>query len=341
MLSEAQSIAESIVGICSWRGAEAQITCPGIEKHKTANAETDCKVVCERIGTLAPGIYCYHSSCQSVRDSENKKLRSALGRATPSTAAALTRRPLGRTPEPATQTRYDAEKLRQFASRCDGFDERCYYVRSPKQPDNRTPASFLQELYQPGEKVLVFSKFKSQGQAVWEHCGFPYDARSLDHFRTGHTDGVWFLTNPTNAVKMPNANGMPSRRSEANITSWRYFLLESDKAPADQWLAALSRLPLRIAAIYSSGGKSIHALIRADAASKTNLDEEIQKHKSLFVTIGADPAAMSAVRLSRLPQCERGNKVQRLIYLNPAPTQTPICEMPEITTLLTESEVTK
>ena len=57
--------------------------------------------------------------------------------------------------------------------------------------------------------------------------------------------------------------------------------------------------------------------------------------------LGADTGALSAVRLSRLPCCERlgkddaagnyqafadGPHLQRLLYLNPAPDGTPIAE---------------
>ena len=47
----------------------------------------------------------------------------------------------------------------------------------------------------------------------------------------------------------------------------------------------------------------------------------------VLVTLGADPGALSAVRLTRLPQARRGDRVQRLLYLNPAPDATPIIRM--------------
>ena len=323
--AQAQRIAESILGPLEWNGSEAFITCPGASMHTSPNSRRDCKVICERIGNVAPGVYCFHSSCEPVRQTVSRALRSALGKAAPSQ-----QRPaiVALAPRPVVQAVYDAETLRRFAAPCEGFDEACFMARSAKLPDRCTPVSFLHALYRPGEKVLIFTTFKSQGQHVWNHPGFPYDARALDSFRTGHTDGVWFLINPTDGIMKPNANGIPSRRSELNITAWRYWLLESDKAPADLWLAALSRLKLPIAAVYGSGGKSIHALVRAEAQTKAGLDAAMQENKRLLVTLGADPAAMSAVRLSRLPQCERGGRLQRLIYLNPAPTPKPICEMP-------------
>lgn len=321
---DAQRIAESIIGPCVWRGAEAFIACPGASMHTKPNAPRDCKVICERIGDVAPGIYCFHSSCEPVRQTVNRALRSALGKAAPSHRLVFA----APAPRPAPPAVYDAETLRRFAAPCAGFDESCFSSRSTKVPDRCTPVSFLHALYEPGESVLIFTTFKSQGQHVWKHCDAPYDARALDGFRTGHADGVWFLINPTDSVMKPNTNGIPSRRSESNITAWRYWLLESDKAPADIWLAALARLPLPIAAVYGSGGKSIHALIRAEARTKGELDAAMQANKRLFITLGADPAAMSAVRLSRLPQCERGGRIQRLIYLNPNPVSAPICELP-------------
>ena len=35
--------------------------------------------------------------------------------------------------------------------------------------------------------------------------------------------------------------------------------------------------------------------------------------------LGADPGAMTPVRLTRLPGCTRGGRLQELIYLNPRP----------------------
>ena len=65
-----------------------------------------------------------------------------------------------------------------------------------------------------------------------------------------------------------------------------------------------------------------------------------------LVTLGADRKALSAVRLTRLPCCERVGtkdesgtyhsfdkpKLQRLIFLNPSPDLVPVCEMPVIAT---------
>jgi hypothetical protein len=99
-------------------------------------------------------------------------------------------------------------------------------------------------------------------------------------------------------------------------------------------------MPPPISAIYSSGGNSIHALVRLDAQSKAHWDAEAADLKPALVTLGADRKAISAVRLTRLPLCQRlgkfdarGNyvsfpepRMQLLIYLNGTPDGTPICE---------------
>ena len=149
------------------------------------------------------------------------------------------------------------------------------------------------------------------------------------------------LINPVDGAFGPNENGRQSRRSAANITSWRYLLIESDNAEFTDWLAALVQMPLPISAIYTSGGRSTHALIRVDAESKAHWDIITADLKPALMVLGADSGAMTAVRLSRLPCCERlgrtdrhgvynrfsdGPRLQRLLYLNPAPDSTPVCE---------------
>jgi hypothetical protein len=188
---------------------------------------------------------------------------------------------------------------------------------------------------------------------------------------TGGLEGVWFLTNPVlgewrinaqargseskslprnsvagfegNQTKSPSRNSVTgldrgprwSRRHGDCVTSWRYLLLESDHAPDDLWLRCLMVLPLPIAAIYTSGGRSLHALVRLDAGGKLEWDARRDELMPLLCKLGADGAAMSAVRLSRLPGCLRHGKrgkdgaliryerpaLQRLIYLNPKPPQ--------------------
>jgi hypothetical protein len=97
------------------------------------------------------------------------------------------------------------------------------------------------------------------------------------------------------------------------------------------WMRLLAMMPLEIRAIYSSGGYSLHALWGVNMPSKAEFDTFLREHaKRVLPLVGADPAAMTPVRLTRLPGCLRGGKMQRLIYLNPGADGTPIRDMPKL-----------
>jgi hypothetical protein len=197
--------------------------------------------------------------------------------------------------------------------------------RSPVPVGGQDSASVLRHLYPrgSGEKVLVFTEMKSQGQFLWE--AKRSDDIQQRHFPAGN-DGVWFLPQPVTGEFLPNPrlDGKLSRRSEEAVTAWRYAVLESDEADSDDWLRCLVQMPFRIASICESGGRSIHALARLDATSKADWDRLMGPIKPVLVTLGADRGALTAVRLSRLPQAMRGKRCQRLLYLNPQPSGMPI-----------------
>jgi len=205
------------------------------------------------------------------------------------------------------EPKFEPETLARIAAKLPAADFEFLKARSPICPETQTPATFLNHLYRSGEKVIVFDVFQSQGRHVCHWSEPPADAGCLDHLRTGCLKGVWFLSNPVDGKFHPNprqGNKM-SRRSEESVTSWRYLLVESDKAETIPWVAALVQLPLRIAAIYSSGRRSIHALIRLDATSKADLDTKAAKIKPMLIALGADEKGMRAVQLTRLPGCFR------------------------------------
>ena len=204
-----------------------------------------------------------------------------------------------------------------FRPRLDWFANRSY-----ADPSLMSSSDFLGLLY-AGEKVLIFVDDKSQGQALWPEEPIPANGNR----------GMWFLSNPVDGKEYPNPRtGKMSRRSEESVTKWKFALLESDEADPRVWLGALAKSPLPIAAIYSSGGRSVHALVRVPGqggpmaalsgpSSKVEWDEWARAQKPNLSRMGADPKALTAVRLTRLPQKWRPEKgaLQKLIYVNPTP----------------------
>jgi Zinc-binding domain of primase-helicase len=204
-----------------------------------------------------------------------------------------------------------------------------FMERSPVDVRRMTPGEFIEHIYQPGERVLVFTDFRSQGDYLWEVGRGGYrlaDSPGVAAVKSnlpvdGGKEGVWFLNNPVDGQwhGNPRAGGKPSRRSMESVKVWKYLLLESDEAPADLWLRLLACCGLPIVAIYSSGGRSWHALVREDHGDDmAGFKEKLKHYKRRMPWIGADANAITPVRLTRLPMCTRSGNLQKLIYCNPA-----------------------
>jgi hypothetical protein len=182
---------------------------------------------------------------------------------------------------------------------------------------------FLEAIFGPKEKVLVFNRYKSQG-LLW-----PGEVFLAKFVKEHWPEGAWFLCNPVDGETHFNPRlQKDSRRSEESVTSFRYAVLECDLEPRSQWrpiwLKILVSLPLPIISIIDSGGKSDHALVRVGSDSKASWDQFKRGALRKLVSLGADDGALSAVRLTRLPGCWRDQVKQELLYFNPEATGAPI-----------------
>jgi hypothetical protein len=205
---------------------------------------------------------------------------------------------------------------------------------SPMSVDLDSPGEFIESgIYARGERVMVVNRLNEWKGYIWE-VGLPTWPRNqyteLEAYLEGIKEGAWFHVCPITGTEINK-----SYRSEANITSFRYVLMESDKAPKDLWIRLLAQLPVPIVAIYDSGGKSIHALVRVPASSGEELREEIKHCKRKFVPLGLDDKSNRVVQLTRLPGVLRwhrdkvtgrvkGGAFQRLLWLNPNANGSPI-----------------
>lgn len=251
---------------------------------------------------------------------------------------------------------------------CRGFTPSLSWLaeRSPIDPRGVSAQAFLDAIFEPGEKTVVFFKFASQGQfghvagnpgKTFYVGDRPGQRPTLaEEFPEHGREGAWFLPSPLDGKWHPNGNVDPagnpilSRRTGASITKWRHLLLESDNAPEEDWLNLICQLDLPISALYTSGGRSIHALIKIDTPSKSAFDAFRDRVSPILSQLGADPAAISGVRLTRLPGIFRDGTVdkdgryqkfdpprlQRLLYLNPSPAVSALKLMPRLRQIPTE-----
>jgi hypothetical protein len=191
-----------------------------------------------------------------------------------------------------------------------------FKATSPIPPADVSTSEFLRHLY-GGKHNIVFVDQQTQGKLVW-HEKVPDIA--VDQAITNNTEGAWIMVNPVDGqFKAIERLGKKSRRAEENLVAYEYLLIESDSVELELWLRVLSKLNLPIVSVTTSGSKSAHALVRVSAKDRAEYLEKASEIADVLVPLGADPAAMSAVRLTRVPGCMRKDtgKAQTLIYFNP------------------------
>ena len=198
-------------------------------------------------------------------------------------------------------------------------------VREPKHWD---PAGqlirYLETLFESGENVGYVTKswknekgkYVPQDKGNWDRtagqliealakCGGDIGSVIGDYDPEG---GAWIRFNPL------DGNGV---RNE-NVSDFRYALVESDGMEIDKQNAIFRELELPIAALVHSGRKSLHAIVRIDAADYTEYRKRVdflydvcQKNGIKVDTQNRNPS-----RLSRLPGAERDGKKQFLVDTN-------------------------
>ena len=148
-----------------------------------------------------------------------------------------------------------------------------------------------------------------------------------DHGAPQSEAGAWIRPNP---VKQHGTgkNGAPC---DSDVTSYRFCLLESDDLPLDLQLSLWARLPLPVAAIIDSAGRSVHAWVRLDCDSAQEYQTLVNRIYARLARFGICRSNKNPSRLSRLPGAQRtiGKREdgeQRLLYLNPEPREAPIFE---------------
>ncbi|WP_304683594.1 AAA family ATPase [Ileibacterium valens] len=126
--------------------------------------------------------------------------------------------------------------------------------------------------------------------------------------------GMWICINPTNG----------KGRKKENIQSWRWVLIESDDMPEQQQIDWLKGSGLPIVAISTSGGKSIHAVVRVDAPDLKTYRDRTEKIFRWCESndFKIDKQTKNVNRLTRFPGFKRGNRFQELLYLSNPKTYT-------------------
>ena len=128
-----------------------------------------------------------------------------------------------------------------------------------------------------------------------------------------------------------HGTGKNGASCDCDVTSYRLCLLESDDLPLDLQLSLWARLPLPIAAIIDSGGRSVHAWVMLNCSAAAEWLAKVNRIYTLLTRFGICQNNKNRSRLSRLPGVQReigkrGDGAQKLLYLDPEPREAPIFE---------------
>ena len=120
--------------------------------------------------------------------------------------------------------------------------------------------------------------------------------------------GAWIRFNPLDGKGVKNEN----------VTDFRFALVESDSMPIERQNAVIRELELPVAVMVCTGGKSIHAIVRIDAASYDEYRKRVDYLYSVCRKNGLDidKSCRNPSRLSRMPGVMRSGKKQYIIARN-------------------------
>lgn len=120
--------------------------------------------------------------------------------------------------------------------------------------------------------------------------------------------GAWIRFNPM--------DGVGAR--DINVADYRYSLVESDGMDLEKQHAIIRELELPVACLVYSGGKSLHAIVRVDAADYAEYRKRVDYLYDICKKNGLeiDPQNRNPSRLSRMPGVVRGDRRQYIIDTN-------------------------
>ena len=197
----------------------------------------------------------------------------------------------------------------------------------PPTKDSFSPAKeasdYISALFEPEEKVCYITtayqdedgKYKPYGKTSSRTAKQLLDSikKHPDDITLtfgDYTDaaGVWICFNPMDG----------EGRSNKNVTSYRYALVESDTQDIDTQYQIIQDLRLPVKMLVHSGGKSLHAIVNIGAVDYKQYQERVdflytvcRKHGLVVDTQDKNPS-----RLSRFPGFRRGEKLQYIVDRN-------------------------
>lgn len=205
------------------------------------------------------------------------------------------------------------------------IDKNWVEAQEIKEPENWDPKAelitYLENLFDSTDSVgYVTHSFEKDGKympskGVWDRTAgkliqLLHDAKDMldvigDYDQNA---GAWIRFNPLDGRGCKNEN----------VTDFRYALVESDTMEIEKQNAVIRELELPVACLVHSGGKSLHAVVRVDAADYPEYRKRVDYLYHICEKNGlkVDSQNRNPSRLSRMPGIMRNGKKQFLVDTN-------------------------
>ena len=198
--------------------------------------------------------------------------------------------------------------------------------REIKEPAVWDPAAeiikYLETLFDSTETVgYVTETWEKDGKYMPSKGSYTHTAGELIQELGKHKDdigavigdynreaGAWIRFNPLDGKGVKNEN----------VTDFRYALVESDTMEIDKQNAVIRELELPVAVLVHSGKKSLHAIVKIEAANYEEYRKRVDYLYNVCKKNGLqiDSQNRNPSRLSRLPGIERGENKQFIVDTN-------------------------
>ena len=197
--------------------------------------------------------------------------------------------------------------------------------RVPPVPNGYDPKGDMLEyfstLFEDDDFVGYCTDFFLDEKQEWKPSGTQYRRTAGDiiaKLRKGSIESALGKTNDE-AGAYVRFNPLDGKgENNANVTRWKYCLIESDTDSIEKQYSLFKEMNLPITFLVNSGGKSLHAITRVDAENAQQYKQRVRELYEFCKKNGLTPDEQdkNESRFSRLPGIKRGSKWQYIVERN-------------------------
>lgn len=180
---------------------------------------------------------------------------------------------------------------------------------------------YFRTLFQPDDFVGYCVNFFQDEKKDWKPSQTQYRRTAgdiIEKLEHGTIEKALGTLNP-HAGAYVRFNPLDGKgENNANVTRWKYCLIESDTDSIEKQYSLFKEMNLPIVFLISSGGKSLHAITRVDADNPQQYKQRVRELYEFCEKNGLKPDTQdkNESRFSRLPGVRRGDKWQYIVERN-------------------------